>query len=194
MKVFQEGGFSTFDFVSYELPNPSHHEDTDRCLPQSNPRQTINYRHNGGEANCNGNVASYCTAGTTTNGCNATVTATGTPSASAATGFDITIGNVEGSKQGIVFWGTRPRATSWGSGSSFLCVGTPLKRTGVQGSGGTSGSCNGSLTLDFNAWMVSHPFSAPPSGTQVYLQGWFRDPPAPKTTSLSNGLVFTVCP
>jgi hypothetical protein len=28
----------------------------------------------------------------------------------------------------------------------------------------------------------------------VNAQAWFRDPPAPGTTNLSNGLQFTMCP
>jgi hypothetical protein len=35
------------------------------------------------------------------------------------------------------------------------------------------------------------PFS---SGASVWAQGYFRDPPGPKTTALSNGLQFSVCP
>ena len=31
-------------------------------------------------------------------------------------------------------------------------------------------------------------------GETVWAQGWFRDPPSPKTTNLSNGLMFTVQP
>jgi hypothetical protein len=38
---------------------------------------------------------------------------------------------------------------------------------------------------------VSNPFSA---GAQVWAQARFRDPPAPKTTNLSDALAFTVLP
>jgi hypothetical protein len=140
----------------------------------------------------------YCTAGTTTNGCNAVISATGTPSASASSGFAIQVSGVEGQKQGILFYGiTGPIAATWGSGSSYLCVKSPTQRTGSQGSGGTAGTCNGALALDWNAYLnanpgaLGNPFTA---GDTVCAQGWFRDPPAPKTTSLSNALRFTVAP
>jgi hypothetical protein len=32
------------------------------------------------------------------------------------------------------------------------------------------------------------------SGQNAWLQGWFRDPPAVKTTSLSDGLQITFVP
>jgi hypothetical protein len=154
-----------------------------------------------GGGGCSGNVASYCTAGTTSSGCNATISGSGTPSATATSGFDIDIDNVEGQKQGIIFYGinnTGFNPTPWGvGGTSYLCVKAPLQRTGVQNSGGTTGACDGSLSLDWNAYRANNatalgnPFSA---GQSVYAQGWFRDPPSPKTTSLSDGLSFVTCP
>jgi len=154
-----------------------------------------------GAGSCSGNTASYCTAGTTSSGCNALISGSGTPSATAATGFNITVNNVEGQKQGILFYGINNSGftpTIWGvGGSSYLCAKAPLQRTGVQSTGGTILSCNGTLSLDWNAYRFNHPtalgnpFSA---GQAVYAQGWFRDPPSPKTTSLSNGLSFVTCP
>jgi hypothetical protein len=32
------------------------------------------------------------------------------------------------------------------------------------------------------------------AGQEVRAQAYFRDPAGPKTTALSNGLVFTICP
>lgn len=49
----------------------------------------------------------------------------------------------------------------------------------------------------WNAFVTASP-SAPGSpfsvGDKLYAQGWFRDPPVPKSTSLSNGLELTVIP
>jgi hypothetical protein len=139
----------------------------------------------------------YCTAGTTTNGCNATMSGTGVPSASAGSGFTIAVANVEGAQTGILFYGMTPLASAWGAGSSFLCVKSPLERMGVQSAGGTNGLCDGALSIDWNAYIAANfgavgtPFVG---GETVYAQGWFRDPPAPKTTSLSDALQWTVSP
>ena len=139
-------------------------------------------------------ASTYCTAGTTSNGCNATVSAVGAASVSAGSGFDVTVDSVEGNKLGILFWGTTPQALPWGAGTSWLCIGAPTTRTGVSFSGGTAGTCEGVLSLDFNAWAAANPSKAPAAGSVAYLQGWFRDPPAPGTTNLSDALTFTVAP
>ncbi|MCC7013324.1 MAG: hypothetical protein IT454_12235 [Planctomycetes bacterium] len=147
---------------------------------------------------CTGNVVTYCTAGTSTNGCNASVSASGTPSLSAPNGFVLTATGVEGAKLGLIFYGTNgAHAVGWGAGSSFACVKSPTQRTPASSSGGTSGACDGSLQLDWLAFLASHPgaLGAPfAAGQQVNVQCWYRDPPAPKTTSLSNALEFTTCP
>ena len=138
---------------------------------------------------------SYCTAGTTTNGCNALISSTGSASRSLASGFDVSVLGVEGEKQGLVFFGmSGGKAMPWGTGTSYFCVKGPSTRTNVQGSGGNSGQCDGTFALDFNAWMAANPAKAPPPGGQVWMQSWFRDPPAPKSTSLSDALTFSVCP
>jgi hypothetical protein len=122
----------------------------------------------------------------------------GTPSASATSGFTISVHDVEGAKQGLVFYGTSGRlASPWGAGSSLLCVKSPAQRTAIQASGGAAGTCDGLLSLDWNAYMAAnpgalgHPRSA---GMVVQAQGWFRDPPAPKTTNLSDGIEFVLAP
>ena len=141
---------------------------------------------------------SYCTAGTTTNGCTATIAASGIPSVAASSGFTLSISNVEGQKQGLIFYGVNGRqAVQWGVGSSFLCVKSPTQRLPAQSSGGTVSSCNGSLSADWLAFIAANPtslgvpFSA---GATCQVQGWFRDPPAPKSTSLSDALEFTLVP
>jgi hypothetical protein len=53
------------------------------------------------------------------------------------------------------------------------------------------------FSLDWNAFRATHasalgqPFVA---GDSVWAQAWFRDPPSPKTTQLSDALAFSVCP
>lgn len=141
----------------------------------------------------------YCTAGTTTAGCTASIGANANPSASAATPCNITISSVEGQKSGIVFYGLASLPQPWctSGGTSFLCVKSPTYRSSAQSSGGTVGGCDGSLALDWNAFQAASPgalgspFSA---GQKVYVQGWFRDPPACKSTSLSNALEMTYVP
>jgi len=145
-----------------------------------------------------GQLISYCTAGTSSAGCVATMSATGAPDANAGSGFTLRASGVEGQRQGLVFYGLSGRvAFAWGTTSSFLCVKSPLQRTFPQSSGGAAGACNGELTTDWNQFSATYPgaLGAPFAGGEVVqAQAWFRDPPNAKTTSLSDALEFVVQP
>jgi Tol biopolymer transport system component len=144
---------------------------------------------------------SYCTSATTSNGCYASIDANANPSISLANSCNITVVNVEGLKSGIVFYGIDNfgyTPASWAPGStSLLCVKRPLQRTPIQNSGGTFGACDGSFVLDWNAYQSTHPLALgnPWSiDARVYVQAWFHDPLAVKSTNLSNALEMTYVP
>jgi hypothetical protein len=147
--------------------------------------------------NCTTPIVSYCTAGTTTNGCVATISASAQPSASAANACQISVANVEGQKSGLIFYSLTGRHNSAWNASSFLCVKSPTQRTGTQTASGTVDACDGTLSLDWNAYLSSHPnalgnpFQA---GEKLQLQAWFRDPPAGKSTNLSNAIEMYFLP
>jgi hypothetical protein len=142
--------------------------------------------------------AVYCTAGTTSSGCNATISSSGDPNLAHSAPCTISVANVEGAKTGLVFYGLARNSIPWcAGGSSFLCVKTPTQRTSVQSSGGAPSSCTGSLALDWNAYQLANPGSLGnpwSAGVHVDLQAWFRDPPACKTTSLSDAVELTYQP
>ncbi|MCC7014102.1 MAG: FG-GAP repeat protein [Planctomycetes bacterium] len=145
-----------------------------------------------------GNVTSYCSTGTTSNGCEPKLIAIGNPSASSATSFEIAISGLEGQKPGLLFYGVSgPKLAPWGSTSSSMCVRAPLQRTVFTFPSGTTDSCDGVYRLDWNAYIAAHanalgmPFA---TGDQVWAQGWFRDPPSSKKTSLTNALTFVFAP
>jgi hypothetical protein len=144
---------------------------------------------------------SYCTSGTTSHGCVPTIDATGTPSASATNGFVVAVDSVEGGVPGLLFYGIDnsgwvPHPFAPGS-SSWLCIQAPIQRTSVTSAGGTHGACDGRLTLDWNAYRATHttalgqPFYV---GSEVRIQGWFRDPGGPSTTSTSDALLVHLFP
>lgn len=142
---------------------------------------------------------SYCTSSTTSNGCAPSISGIGTPSATASSGFTIRVDGVEGQKQGLLFYGiSGQQAVPWASAStSFLCVKSPTQRLSAQFTGGTLFQCNGLLSEDWHSFMASHPsaLGSPRTiGASFDAQGWFRDPPASKTTNLSDGLHFTLAP
>lgn len=141
----------------------------------------------------------YCTAGTTTIGCVPVISATGFPSASATSGFTLHAQTLEGQRSGLFFYGTSG-ASEWpwsAASSSFLCVKTPTQRLPLANSGGTSGTCTGAFSADFLAFMAANPGALGQPlvpGSIFYTQAWFRDPPAPKATNLTGGLMFTLEP
>ncbi len=143
---------------------------------------------------------SYCTAGTSTNSCIPAMSATTQPNLANNAGCVITCTGLEGQKLGLFFYGVDNGGFSpnpWGASTSFLCVKAPTQRTPSGNSGGTFGACDGTLSVNWDTFQTNNPgslgnpFSA---GDSIYVQTWYRDPPSPKTTNLSDALEMTVQP
>ncbi len=141
------------------------------------------------------NPTTYCTAKTTSLGCTPAISATGTPSASAGSGFVAMSAPVPGTHIGIFFYGQNGPAAIPFSGA-FLCAEPPVLRTPASFPGGTFGMCNGAYMIDFNAYIATGVDPTLVAGSQVQLQSWFRDPfdPTGFGTGLSNGLRFELRP
>ena len=143
---------------------------------------------------------SYCTAGTSTNGCTPTLNANSNPNASFSNSCVLSVSGAEGQKTGLIFYGINNSGyvpQPWGNGSSFLCVKAPTQRTPASSTGGTAGQCNGAFLLDLNAFQLANPGALGQPftvGSSLFAQAWYRDPPAPKTTNLSDALRLTVLP
>lgn len=140
----------------------------------------------------------YCSSGVTSSGCVPTMGAVGRASASHTTSFVLNATSLEGARSGHLFYGVNGAiASPWGQSSHLLCVKAPTQRTPTQPTGGLSGSCDGAMTLDWQAFTnanpgaLGQPFQV---GQDVWTQAYFRDPPSTKTTALSNALRFTICP
>ena len=146
---------------------------------------------------CTGNVSTYCTAGTSVQGCLPQISGVGIPSADAGAGFQVGVSGLPGQRYGTLFYGFYSFVTPWAPGSpSFKCVASPVQRTGTLSTGATAASCAGTLSLDFNAWITANPsaLGAPfLPGQTIRAQAWYRDPSAPGQTNLSDALQFTLC-
>jgi hypothetical protein len=136
-------------------------------------------------------VAIYCTAKTTSAGCVPALSTSGTPSASAPSGFAITAGSVHPSNVGIYFFGRNgPAAQPFQGG--VLCVTPPLVRVAPQLAGG-AGTCGGTYALDFNAWLAANAPELRAPGEDFCVQCWFRDPPDPVSgTGLTDAVSFVL--
>ena len=142
---------------------------------------------------------SYCTGGTTTNACTAQVSASALPSVSGANACMLSVTNVEGQKSGLIFYSVAGALIQpWSATStSLLCVKTPTQRSPTQNSGGTAGACDGGFALDWNAFQAANPGALGnpwSAGDKLFAQAWFRDPPASKSTNLSNAIELTYQP
>lgn len=141
----------------------------------------------------------YCTSGTSANGCQPTIDATGNPSVSYAAPCSIDVADLDGQRNGVIFYGLQPLPQLWcfTTGSSYLCVQVPTYRSIAQSSGGTAGVCNGAMSLDWNAFMQASPNALGQPwgvGSKAYFQCWYRDPQSCRFSSMSNGVELTVEP
>jgi hypothetical protein len=142
----------------------------------------------------------YCTAGTSTNGCVPAISANVQPNVANNAGCVVSTANLEGQRMGLVFYGLNNNAfvpVPWGASSSLLCVKPPIQRTFASNLGGTVNACDGALSFNWDAWQLAtptalgNPWSA---GDRVYVQCWYRDPPSPEKTNLSDAIQLTMQP
>ena len=141
----------------------------------------------------------YCVSSTTSSGCTPTLCTSGTPSASATSGFTVNGSNVEGQRMGALFYGVNgPRQTPWVAGnSSFLCVRPPYQRVTPVISGGSLGACDGAFATDLLAFWAANPgaLGTPVvAGDTFWAQAWLRDPAAIGSLNLSDGIRWTMYP
>lgn len=141
----------------------------------------------------------YCQTNQSSSGCVPTLSVSGVPSASATSGFVITCSNVDGQRNAVLFYGLSGRSFSpWSPNSTtLLCVAAPSQRMLTADTGGTVGTCDGSFSTDWLAYVSGHPSalgSPVAPGIAVNAQAWFRDPPAPRSTNLSDAIEFFTAP
>jgi hypothetical protein len=141
----------------------------------------------------------YCTpSGPNSDGCVSDVSAPVQPNTSHTSGCVITISDLPGVRNGILFYGINgTMSANWcapGVGTSQLCVVGPPWRTGIQDTGGTAGFCDGTLVLDWDAYQLGTPgaMGQPWStGDQAWVQGWYRSPSDCRTTVLTEAIELT---
>jgi hypothetical protein len=142
--------------------------------------------------------AVYCAAKTSSQGCVPAISAVGTPSASAGSGFVVACDGVPSGMIGLLFY-SRDGAAAVPFQGGTLCLSGALTRTPGQGSGGTlpaGSACDGHFDLDFNAWIASGADPLLALDSTVWSQWWFRDPgfAPPNASGLSDAVAFLVCP
>jgi len=140
-------------------------------------------------------VATYCTAKVNSAGCTPVIAASGVPSLSSTSAFDITASEILNNRIGLLFYGTNgPAAAPFGGGT--ICVAQPVRRTPIQASNGTSSGldCSGTYTFDFNALAQSGVDGLLVTGASVHAQYWYRDPASTGFIGLTDAVAFALAP
>jgi len=130
---------------------------------------------------------SFCTAKITSCTAVPVISATGTASASATSGFLISSTNARANKLGIPLYGNAGlrypgMQFSFNQGATvfgYLCIGSPVHRGNNTNSGG-SANCDGAFTFDMNAFASGNSGGNPQAflllpGNLIYVQWWGRD-------------------
>lgn len=136
----------------------------------------------------------YCTPKLNSQGCLPAIFTTGTPSyTGAGTAFTVQAQDVLNQHPGLMIWSLNQASTPFGGGT--LCLGSPVNRTGGQGSGGNVGTtdCSGSYSFPFGPAAFQANGLTP--GMQVNVQYWSRDTgfAPPQNVGLTAAMSFTVC-
>lgn len=143
-------------------------------------------------------IGSYCISGSNSSGCSGSFAGFGIPDANAGSGFQLVANGVQGQSIAIVHYGVSgPYIVPFGASESVRCVRPPLQRTRILSTGGTAGSCNGKIVLDWNEFIATNPEALGNpflGGEAVWSQVWVRDPGSTIGGVFTNAVWFTVAP
>lgn len=136
----------------------------------------------------------YCTASATSiPGCQASLSATGSPTLSDPSAWTVSSGPVPGGNLGLLLFGSSgPDSTPYGTLGGKLCVAAPTFRTAPESSGGDQGQCSGNYAFTLADLIAASPNAT--SGATIHAQVWARDPANADGFLLSDGVEVTVCP
>lgn len=129
-------------------------------------------------------------------GCTPAISSTGVAAFTSADDLHVTCSSVINNKSGVLFWGKAPLATPAPFLGGLNCVKAPVKRTPVQGSGGTPPPDDCSGTFDFHFTHAYMSANLLVIGDEVHGQYWYRDPAITDGTNagLSNAIGFLIAP
>lgn len=126
------------------------------------------------------------------------IEAFGQPSATSGSGYVIQASNAPGQQIGLLVYGDQGQSITPVLGG-YLCVAQFNRAVPVVDGVGSSGSCNGVLSIDMNSFAAGALGGNPQSflsipGTTIHTQFWARDPMNSFGALLTAGHSYTVCP
>lgn len=130
-------------------------------------------------------VLPYCVPGLSSLGCAVVMAPSGTPSASAGSGFVLSLLHAPPQRAAsLVYSLTGPAALPFHG--SLLCIAPPLVRSSVVQTDGSDPGCGGGASLDFNTRVASGIDPRLVAGTVAYLQWHVRDPANPQGSLVTS--------
>lgn len=143
-------------------------------------------------------LVSYCAPSGASGGCRPKLTAIGCASAAGATPFRLLAHGLDAEQLAIVFYGVSGRSSApFGPSNATLCVRRALQRSPVQFTAGTPGLCDGTASLDWNAFGLAQPFALGQpfhAGQTFNAQAIGREPSTATFSGLSDAIEFTLGP
>lgn len=140
----------------------------------------------------------YCVAKTNTCGGTPALSFSGTPSASQTSGFMLDAGGARFGKAGLMIYTDQGQGNQPFQGGTLCIAAAGLRRgPAVFENGATLGMCDGTFSLDLNAFAAGQAGGNPQAylslpGTQVNVQQWGRD--TSTSAYLSDGGQYVVGP
>jgi hypothetical protein len=136
-------------------------------------------------------ISTYCTAKLNSVFCTPYMDFISRASVNGPDNFHIRAHNIVNNKTGLLFWGLTSNNAPFQGG--FKCVGDPVRRTPVTGSGGTPTGNNCTGNYDYYWTQAYQASQGLTEGTWVYCQYWYRDPQSSSTTGLTDAVQFLIC-
>ncbi|MFT5150974.1 MAG: hypothetical protein ACI841_000959 [Planctomycetota bacterium] len=135
---------------------------------------------------------SFCSAKLNSDLCDPYLSWTGSPSATAGSGFEIRANAVVPNQNGIFIYSATAAFNPFQGGT--LCLASPIIRTPILNSGGSI-VCTGEFNFDFNDWIQNGHDGTLAVGSRRFAQYWYRDPGSTSfPTGLTDAVQFTVGP
>lgn len=144
----------------------------------------------------NSPVMHYCESQPNSLGCFPILEVDGQPSVLDDVPFRIRAENLLSGSEGFFLYGVAGSTGMPVIGGGWLCVQPPFQRMRWQPTRGelSHQECNGTLYVDFDAWVRSGIDPALAVGTTVFVQAWSLDPSITHGTSLTDAITFEIAP
>ncbi len=141
-------------------------------------------------------VVAFCGGALSAQGCEPRLASSGSPSASAASGFELLLSSADETRPSVLSCALARATPPFDPGGQW-CLRSPVRRVAALATSGSGASCEGAWSFDWNTWRAANPsaFGANlAAGDVLYAQVWLREPLNTGGALSSNALRFALQP